>query len=424
MLLCLFFSRRFWPHFWAQFLGAFNDNVFKNAVIILITYRSLTLWGLGTEQLVAFAGAVGFLPFFFIVAFAGEIADKWPKNKLVLAIKMGEFLVMALGVVGLLLDSLPVLLTTALLMGAQSTLFGPVKYSILAELVPEERLVDSNALIGMGTFLAILLGTLVGGFLAAWQWQGMVTVCVLVLMIAALGVLCAWRIPPLEARAPQLKLHHGVFRPLQDILQITARNRAVFLAILGTSWFWFFGATMLALFPVLVKENLKMGETVVTLFLGLFSVGVALGAGLSSKVGHSSVKKWIIPMSAFFMGLMALDLYCASTAFTRVGTRGLKGWMSNPGQWRIMLDLILLSMSGGLFIVPLQTFIQNNSPAEVRSRVLAGNTFYNTLFMVASGTMLVGIYALGATPAQALVVLGVLGLIVSAVALKLRTQLS
>lgn len=421
-MLRLLFSSRLGPHFWAQFLGAFNDNVFRNAVIILITYRSLSYWGLGTEQLVAFAGAVGFIPFFFLVAFAGEIADKLPKHKLVLLIKLGELAVMCLGVAALLMDSMPLILLTALLMGAQSTLFGPVKYSILAELVSEEQLVDSNALIGMGTFLAILTGTLIGGLLAALQWQGMVGACGLLLLMALLGIACAWRIPALKARAPELKVHLGLVRPLRDMLEVTVRNRKVLYAVLSVAGFWFIGATMLALFPILVKETLGMGETVVTLFLALFSVGVALGAGVSGRIGHSQLKSWVIPLSLLLLALTSLDLYFATSSFTATSTRGLYGWLQNPGQWRIMADLVLLSMSGGLFIVPLQTFIQNHTPTAVRSRVVAGSAFFNTLFMILSAAMLVGLYGVGVAPQEIFLVVAGLSLLGSLGLFGLRTE--
>lgn len=408
-------SRRFWPLFWTQFAGAFNDNVFKNAVIIMITYRSASLFGLGVDQMVALCGGIFILPFFLFSAFAGEISDKWPKNKLAFLTKIAEIIIMCLGVIGFLTDSLEFLLIALFMMGAQSTLFGPVKYSILPELLEEDELVKGNALVEMGTFLSILLGTILGGVLAGMGPGGVLGVCVTIVLLAMVGTWFSWKIPHTPASSPALKLRFGFFAPTRDMFRITAQVKSVHNSVLAISWFWFFGAALLSIFPVYVKDVLHCGEGVVTLFLALFSVGVAIGSMVCEKMSHKRVELGLVPVGSIGISLFTLDLFLAGypkIVPTELGT--LTDFLNMPGSIRIMFDLLMLSIFSGFFIVPLYTFIQTRSAPEVRSRVVAGNNIYNALFMVTSAVMLMVLYAMGVTPVQVLLVLTILNAIVAA----------
>ena len=391
MFIRLLFARRFWPHFWAQFLGAFNENVFRNGVIIMITYRSLQFMGLKTDQLVALAGGVSILPFFLFCAFAGEIADKWPKNRLVFLIKGGELIGYCLAVVALLMDSMPLLLTAAIIMGVQSTLFGPVKFSILSELLDPDKLTESNALIGMGTFVAILLGTLLGGFLGAHDWQGMLGICVVMMVVALLGVFCAWLSPHTPARVPQLKISYGVIGPVISMLKITAQDRMIQKAVWSVAWFWFIGATLMGMLPIYVKESLGEKQAVATGFLVLFTIGVAMG----TLIGGKFAKKFsqLIPLSLLIAGLTGVDLW-------------IQGSYLGGVHLRTILDLFLMSLCGGIYIVPLQTFVQSHGEPEERSRTVAGSMFYNSLGMLLSAGMMMLIYSIGGHPPEIFLLLG------------------
>lgn len=408
-------ERRFWPLFWTQFFGAFNDNVLKNAIVILITYRSAKLFGLGTDQMVALCGGLFILPFFLFSAFSGEIADKWPKHQLAFTTKIAEIGFMVLASVGFLTDSLPTLLVALFMMGAQSTLFGPVKYSILPELLHEDELVKGNALVEMGTFLAILLGTLLGGILAGMGENGAYYVSGTILALAVIGALCGRMIQPTQATTPDLKLRWGLVQPNIEIVKLTAKVKSVHHAVLGISWFWFFGAALLSIFPIYVKDVLHCGEHVVTLFLALFSVGVAIGSVICEKMSHKRVELGLVPVGSIGISLFTLDLFLVGApAAVSAGIGSVSDFFAMSGSWRITADLLLLSILSGFFIVPLYTFIQTRSEPHVRSRVVAGNNIYNALFMVVSAIMLMGLYAMGMTPVQVLLVLAVLNAIVAA----------
>lgn len=408
-------ERRFWPLFWTQFAGAFNDNVFKNAVIIMITYRSASLFGLGVDQMVALCGGIFILPFFLFSAVAGEVADKWPKNKLAYYTKVAEIVIMCFGVIGFLTDSIQFLLVALFMMGAQSTLFGPVKYSILPELLEEEELVKGNALVEMGTFLSILLGTILGGVLAGMGPMGINGVCTTIVLLAIIGTWFSNKIKFTKASSPALKLRFGFFGPTRDMLRITAQVKSVHNSVLAISWFWFFGAALLSIFPIYVKDVLHCGEGVVTLFLALFSVGVAIGSIVCEKMSHKRVELGLVPVGSIGISLFTLDLFFAgypTVTPQELGT--LNDFFQMSGSFRIMFDLLMLSIFSGFFIVPLYTFIQTRSAPEVRSRVVAGNNIYNALFMVSSAIMLMVLYAMGLTPVQVLLVLAVLNALVAA----------
>lgn len=409
----LFFSSKFWPIFWTQFWGAMNDNVFKNAMVILITYKSYSLMGLGVDQMVALCGGIFILPFFIASSISGQYSDKLSKSHLVIFTKALEVLVMILGSVGFLTESLPLLFTSLFLMGLQSTIFGPAKYSILPELLEENDLVKGNALVEMGTFIAILIGTIAGGLIIGLP-KGPQWISVSVIGVAIIGLLCSLKLPKLSAVEPNLKIDLNLARSTWDVLKISRSIRSVFISILGISWFWFFGATLLSIFPVYVKDILHGNESVVTLFLAIFSIGVAIGSMICEKFSHERVELGLVPFGSIGLCWFVLHLYLMGQPYAATGELlGVKGFLEQKGTYWILFDLMGVSIMSGFFIVPLYTFIQVRSDRESRSRVIAANNILNALFMVGAAIILMILFSLGLTAVDIFLVLFVLNLFVS-----------
>ncbi len=407
----LFFDRRFWPMFWTQFLGAFNDNVFKNALVILITFKSYKLLGLGTEQMVALCGGVFILPFFLFSAVAGQICDKYNKDQLVRYIKVWEIVVMLLGSLGFFLENVPLLLITLFLMGLQSTFFGPIKYSILPEIIKKDELVEANALVEMGTFLAILLGTILGGVLISIEQSGKIFVSFAVLLFALKGYLFSRGINRLQPTNPGLNIRFGIVRPTWEVVQIIKQTKGLFLSVLGISWFWFLGASLLSIFPVYVKNVFNGNEHVVTLFLAIFSIGVAIGSMLCEKLSDKKLELGLVPIGTIGMSVFIIDLFFIKAL--NGPEVGIIEFFSTFNGIRATIDLLGLSIFSGFYIVPLYTFIQMFSKQEVRSRVIAANNVLNAFFMVFSAIFLGILYALNLSFGQIFLILGFLNLIVS-----------
>lgn len=409
----LLFTRKFWPIFWTQFLGAFNDNVFKNALVILITFKSYQLLGLQTEQMVALCGGVFILPFFLFSAMAGQICDKYPKHRLTYFIKIWEVLVMLLGAAGFLIENVPLLLITLFLMGLQSTFFGPVKYAILPELIEDEEMVNGNALVEMGTFLAILLGTILGGVLIGVE-NGKYFVGISVIIFALLGTFFSKKVQTLSPSAPDLKIDWGLVRPTWDILKILRQNKGVMLSVFGISWFWFLGAALLSMFPVYVKNVFSGNENVVTLFLAIFSIGVAAGSMICEKLSAKRLELGLVPVGTIGMSLFIIDLYFVGVPLIDLSkTYNVIGFLGSEGAIRVLIDLLGLSIFSGFYIVPLYTFIQTRSQDGVRSRVIAANNILNSFLIVLSALFLMFLYAKEFSFPQIFLILGIVNILVS-----------
>lgn len=409
----LIFSPNYWPIFWTQFWGAMNDNVFKNAMVILIAFKAYSLLGLGVEQMVALCGGLFILPFFLFSALAGQYSDKFSKSKLVIFTKYLEVAVMILGAVGFLMSSIGLMFVALFLMGLQSTIFGPAKYSILPELIDESSLVQGNALVEMGTFLAILIGTILGGVLIGKE-NGQVYVSVSIIVVSVIGLVCSLRIPKLSAVAPELKIDYNLFRSTVDVLKISRKTKSVFISILGISWFWFFGATLLSIFPLYVKDVLHANESVVTLFLAIFSIGVAIGSIICERCSHERVELGLVPFGSIGLSGFVLHLYLIGAPYVATGELlGLSTFLDQPRTYHILASLTGLSIMSGFFIVPLYTFIQIRSERETRSRVIAANNILNALFMVGAALMLMVLFALGLTTIHVFLILFVLNTLVS-----------
>ena len=391
-------QRRFLPLFVTQFLGAFNDNVYKNALVILVAFHAASLSSLSAPTLSNLAQALFILPFFLFSATAGQLADKLEKSFLMRLVKLAEIAIMALGAAGLLLSNLTLLMTALFLMGLHSTVFGPVKYSYLPQHLSQEEIVGGNGLVEMGTFLAILVGTLLGGFLIAGGSAGPVAVTVLVL--AVLGYLASRAIPHSPAAAPDLVINWNPISETWRILSFMRRNRAVFLSVLGISWFWFLGAVYLSQFPVYTKDVLSGREEVVSMLLAIFSVGIGVGSLLCERLSGRRIEIGLVPFGSIGLTLFGVDLYFASAGLAAHAPFGPVEFLREPGHWRVLADLALVGVFGGFYIVPLYTLIQTRSEPSERSRIIAGNNVANALFVVAAAALSIGLLDLGMTIPQ------------------------
>lgn len=406
-------DRRFWPIFWTQFFGAFNDNVYKNALVILITFKAYRIGMFAPEQMVALSGGIFILPFFLFSAMAGQICDRYPKDRLIKIIKVWEIIVMLVGSIGFLTQNIELLLVTLFFMGLQSTFFGPIKYSVLPELLHERELVKGNALVASGTFVSILLGTILGGTLIAIDAHAELFTSIAVVIFAVSGVLFSLNIEKLEPADPHLKIDYGLIKPTLKIAKVTYRVKSVFLAVMGVSWFWFLGAALLSMFPPYGKEVLGSDESVVTLFLAMFSIGVGVGSVICEKLSRQQIELGLVPLGTIGITIFVLDLCWIGVPQLGLQNAGIAEFLQYPVHWRILVDLFMLSVFSGFFIVPLYTFIQTYSSEGERSQVIAGLNIINAFFMVLSAVFLTLLYQLGLTIPQVFGVWGVLNLLVA-----------
>ncbi len=387
--------RRFFPLFWTQFFGALNDNFLKNALVILIAFKASNVMGLPSSEMVSLAGGIFILPFFLFSATAGQLADKYEKGKLIRIIKLVEIGIMALATYGLVQTQFEFLLIVLFLMGLHSTFFGPLKFSILPQHLKQKELIGGNALIEAGTFLAILIGTIGGGVLVSIPEQGPGLVGLVLLAVALIGFATSWMIPEAKAVDPGLNVQWNPVTPTWQILKFTKKNRTVFLSTLGISWFWFFGAATLSLFPIYCKNVLHSDESVVTLFLACFSVGIGLGSILCERLSQHRIELGLVPLGSLGLSIFTIDLSFAGRpeAFgSSLKTQATAyDFIQNSQGVHVLFDLILLSVFSGLFIVPLVSLIQERSEVTHRSRVIAGNNIINAFFMVVSSGMLVAL---------------------------------
>ena len=380
-------QRRYLPLFLTQFFGAFNDNFLKNAMVIMITFQATSVLGVPVEQMVSVAGGIFILPFFLFSATSGQLADKYDKSTLIRMIKTIEIGIMTLATVGFLTHQFVLLLGVLFLMGLHSTFFGPLKYSILPQLLRNSELVGGNALIEAGTFLAILLGTIGGGLLIALPHHGPEIVSAVLMLVAGLGWMASRPIPKAAASDPDLAVQWNPVTPTWDILKATRKDRTIFITILAISWFWLFGAAILSLFPVYCKDVLQTNETVVTLFLACFSIGIGIGSVLCERLSHGEeIETGLVPLGAVGMTVFLTDFSYSGRPAAFVPA------LSQPATvheilhraqgLHVVMDLILLSIFSGIFIVPLNALLQQRSDAAHRSRVIAANNIINSFFMV------------------------------------------
>ncbi|MDB5810695.1 MAG: putative acyltransferase family protein [Betaproteobacteria bacterium] len=379
-------ERRFLPFFLTQFFGAFNDNVYKNALIIMIAFHATSLSTLSSGTLVNLCAGLFILPFFLFSATAGQLADKYDKARIIRYVKGFEIGIMAVGAIGFMQQDLVLLVGALFMMGVHSTMFGPVKYSILPQHLRLEELVGGNGLVEMGTFTAILIGTVLGGVLIAQQ-NSAVLVSIAVIAIACAGYLTSRGVPSAPPAAPDLKINWNPFTETWANLQFTRKIRTVFLSVLGISWFWFYGATLLAQFPNYCKDVLGGNEHVATVMLTTFSIGVGAGSLWCERLSGKKVEIGLVPFGSIGLTLFALDLFFASPSAAPAHQIGAAEFMAHAANWRILFDLLMIGLFGGFYIVPLYALIQTRAERSHQSRVIAGNNILNALFMVVSALM-------------------------------------
>ncbi|MFC1673862.1 acyl-[ACP]--phospholipid O-acyltransferase [Pseudomonadota bacterium] len=388
-------SRRFLPLFITQFLGAANDNLFKSALIMLITFVLADKAGVDGPVMVTLAAGIFIAPFFVFSATAGQLADRFDKAKLSRGVKIAEVLIMIGAAAAFLSQNVWALMAVLFAMGTQSALFGPVKYAILPQHLKEEELISANALVEAGTFLAILIGTIAGGLLILTD-GGVLLVSVLIITVAVMGYGASVFIPSAPAPDASLRVNPNIVVETVNMVRHAAGRRDVFLSILGISWFWLVGATFLSQFPTFAKDVLGGDEGVVTLFLGVFSIGIGIGSVACSKLLNGEVTAKYVPFSILSMTAFMVDLYFASAAVGPLnGAGGVATFLTQPVGWRIIADLLMISISGGLFIVPLYAILQSRGDAEHRARDIAGNNIMNALFMVVSAVLVAALLAGG-----------------------------
>ncbi|MBC3457589.1 MFS transporter [Pseudomonas mosselii] len=386
-------KRRFLPFFITQSLGAFNDNLFKQSLILAILYK-LSLEG-DRSIWVNLCALLFILPFFLFSALAGQFGEKFAKDRLIRAIKLAEIVIMAIGATGFVTHHLELMLVALFAMGTHSALFGPVKYSILPQALREEELVGGNGLVEMGTFLAILAGTIGAGMLMSSS-QYAVLAAAGVVGTAVLGYLASRWIPRAAAAAPQMKLDWNLFKQSWLTLRLgLGQTPAVSRSIVGNSWFWFVGAIYLTQIPAYAKDWLHGDETVVTLVLTLFSVGIAVGSLLCERLSGRKVEIGLVPFGSFGLTLFGL-LWWWHSGDVPVGVVP-HDWLALLGMgqaWWIMLSIVGLGIFGGFYIVPLYALIQARTPEDQRARVIAANNILNALFMVVSAIITIVLLSL------------------------------
>jgi 1-acyl-sn-glycerol-3-phosphate acyltransferase len=398
-------QRRFAPFFWTQFAGAANDNVFKNAFVVFVTFEAGSLLQVDAGTIVNLIGAVFILPFMLFSATSGQLADKYEKSALIRWIKLFEIAIMVLGLAGFALGSIALLFAALALLGVHSTLFGPVKYAILPQHLRDDELVGGNGMVEMGTFVAILLGTIAGGLVVAIKPHGALAAGLLTIAIATAGWLAARRIPYTPAVAPALAINWNPASETWRNLALARENPIVWRAMLGISWFWFYGAIYLAQLPAFTQQILGGDEHVFTLLLALFSVGIGAGALLCERLSGRKVELGLVPLGSIGLTLFAVDLWLATRAMRASGQAGVGAFLTEPAHWRVALDIVLLGVFGGLYTVPLYALIQSRSQPSHRSRIIAANNILNALFIVASAGVAIALLGSGlGIPALFLVV--------------------
>jgi len=392
-------ERRFGPFFFTQFLGAFNDNLFKNALVILVTFHAAGLSTLGAGELANLAQALFILPFFLFSAQAGQLADKFDRSRIIRLVKLAEIGIMLIALAGFHLRSLELLLAALFLMGLHSTVFGPAKYAYLPQHLAPTELVGGNGLVETGTFLAILLGTVLGGILLGAAGETAI-VSAAVVGVAVLGYLASRAVPRSPPPVPELVIDWNPVRETWRNLKFTASNRTLFRAVLGVSWFWFYGAIFLTQFPAYARDVLGGDGTVVTTLLAVFSVGIGAGSLLCERLSGHKVEIGLVPFGSIGMTLAAADLFFASPAAGAGSLASAGQFLASPGAFRILFDLLLIGIFGGFFIVPLYALIQSRLEPAHQSRIIAGNNILNAAFVVVSAIVAVGLLKAGLTIPQ------------------------
>ena len=400
-------QRRFLPFFLTQALGAFNDNVFKNALVAMVTFVLVSLTQQQESIFINLASGLFILPFFLFSATSGQLSERFDKAKLAQAVKWMEIAIMLIASVGFIYKSIPLLMVCVFGMGLHSTLFGPLKYSLLPQVLKPEELTGGNGLVEMGTFVAILLGTILGTSLITIPETGAYWVAGATIIIAVIGLITSRKMPSLPPTARTIN-----WNPITETistLKYVTKNRSVFLSCLGISWFWFYGSVFFTQLPQYAKYVLGSSEGTFTLLLSLFSIGIAIGSLLCEKLSHRTVEIGLVPLGAIGMTVFGADLYFAHPQIMGEQKLLLMQVIAQPGVKRVMFDLFMMAVFSGLYIVPLFALVQSRTDKDKVSRVIAANNILNALFMVvAAGLSVVALTVWHWTIPQLLLAVAVL----------------
>jgi 1-acyl-sn-glycerol-3-phosphate acyltransferase len=405
-------QRRFAPFFWTQFAGAANDNLFKFAFTVMVTYQLQISWMPPAMAGLAI-GALFILPFLLFSATSGQLTDKYDKTVMIRFVKNLEIAIMLIAAWGFWMDSAAVLLGCTFLMGLHSTLFGPVKFAYLPQVLDERELTGGNGMVEMGTFVAILLGQVAGGLLVAIPAIGHQTVAVACVVLALVGRVIAQVIPSAPATDPGLKINWNPVTETWRNLQLASQNLVVFRSLIGISWMWFFGAVFLSQFPSFAKEVLHGNEQVASLLLVVFSIGIGTGSLLCEVLSRRHVEIGLVPLGAIGMSVFAVDLYFASRGLPPADGLTLGQFVAIGAHWRVMCDLALLSLFAGLYSVPMYALIQLRSQPTHRARIIAANNILNALFMIASSVIAGAMLKSGYTIPQIFLFVGLANAVVA-----------
>ncbi|RAR46149.1 UNVERIFIED_CONTAM: 1-acyl-sn-glycerol-3-phosphate acyltransferase [Acidovorax defluvii] len=405
-------QRRFAPFFWTQFSGAANDNLFKFAFTVMVTYQLSVSW-LPPAMAGLVIGALFILPFLLFSATSGQLTDKYDKTRMIRLVKNLEIAIMLVAAGGFIAGNVPVLLLCTFLMGVHSTLFGPVKFAYMPQVLTERELTGGNGMVEMGTFVAILLGNVAGGLLVAIPGIGHTTVALACVLLALMGRAVAQFIPPVPATDPHLTINWNPFTETWRNLQLAHENIVVFRSLLGISWMWFFGAVFLSQFPSFAKEVLHGNEQVASLLLVVFSIGIGTGSLLCEVLSRRHVEIGLVPLGAIGMSVFAIDLYFAARGLPPSDVMGLAAFVVQPAHWRVMADLALLSLFAGLYSVPMYALIQMRSQPTHRARIIAANNILNALFMIGSSLIAGALLGAGFTVPQIFLFTGIANAVVA-----------
>lgn len=380
-MLSLLKKQRFMPYFLTLFFGAFNDNLLRQALILFITASAVNQANANLQNNIALALFI--LPFFLFSGLAGQFADKFDKSKVVFWVKAAEVMLMVLATIGFYFESLWGLMAVLFLMGFQSTCFGPIKYSIMPQHLTEQELVAGNALVQQGTYVAILLGSVMGvllnaSFAAAWWGSAAL------LSIAALGLLSSWFIPKASSAAPDLVINWNPLTETKAVMRYAMQKKAVWIAVLSVSWFWFLGAAYTTQLKVYVDDYLHASETVYALLLMIFSLGIGVGSWGCKAISKGQLRLFLVPIGAVGISVFGIDLYLAYQGLLAETSDTVAEFLALEGVWRLLMDLFFIGLWGGFYVVPLFTYIQQATEESYRARVIAACNVLNALFMVLS----------------------------------------
>ena len=408
----LLIKRRFGFFYLTQLLGAFNDNVFKNSLVIMITYQ-LSEQSNDVNMLVNLSAALFILPFFLFSATAGQLADKYEKSALMRKIKLAEIFIMLVAAIGFYYQQVNLLLAVLFMMGTQSSLFGPVKYGILPQHLHSHELVGGNALVETGTFLAILTGIIIGGSLIADHDNGRYWVSLLIITVAVFGYLSSRGVPEAKAADPGLKINWNPVSETWRNFIFVRPNRVVFLSILGISWFWFLGATYLTQLPNYTQVILGGDESVVTFLLAAFSIGIGVGSLLCERLSGHKVEIGLVPLGSIGLSIFGAEVYFLAQHEFSGELMTLDLFLQQANSWAIAINFLMIGLSGGLYIVPLYALVLERSEPSRRSRIIAANNILNAFFMVLSAVLAIALLANGFSIPELFLVLVALNILVA-----------